>query len=320
MISLFDFVHFRRILKFSLLIQIVLCITFALLQMPHFLKIIQGIQFRFSNITIILLLRTLEWMSFLTLVSMIFASWWVLSEDLQNGALIFLIQLMKNTKELIHSTIILSVIYAGLFIFLQGWCVPLGTLYLKQILVNIAREKFIASIQPKHIVNLKDWSCCIKSRKANELEGILLNQKKPSISLVIKKAKLNNEQAYVNMEFKDGIGKINLPSKKFMIHFEHGDLMVPMTRLKIKGGKKHQTLFQLRSTSEKLKRILIAFSTLLMPFWLLVILLGRFFQKILASIAFIFLIFTSLEILVFQVGTYLFACLIIYYLYRKVDA
>lgn len=315
----FIFLYIKRIFYLTIMIHSVLSVTFALLQIPHFMRLIQGVDFTIGDILLALGLRTLEWSSFLLFVSFVSSIFCILGHDIRNESIILMLQCGKNKNFLIKPAFFLSVLFSFFMLGLQGWWVPTGTLHLKQMLVDFAKEKFIAKIQPKHIVGLKDWSCCIKARPNNNtLEGVILSKKNPKVSLIVNESKLTKEAAFMKMEFSQGIGKIELQDKNIMMHFELGELLVPISKLKIKPSEKNKTLFEISNKKDFFQRSLMSFTNIISPFWVHIMFFANIWVIIAASLAFVYIIFTSLSIFHFSFGAFVFAYFGIILIYRKV--
>ena len=312
-----DFFYFKRFLKLTLLIQSVNCITFALLQMPHFLRIIQGVEFQIYNISLILILRVLEWFSFLATVSLICSVFWIFSQDFNEGLESFLIQAGKKVSFIVRPVFFTCAVFSGFFFLFQGWLVPSGTYFLKETLFNLAKEKVISNLRPKHILDVKGWQCCInKKDDFNNLEGVMLNQQKPAITVFINHAKMESEFSFVKMMLNEGIGKLDLPNKKVLFHFESGEILLSIDFKKAGQNKRYANFFKVDFV-EKAKRLLFSLTILFLPFFALTFLNKVNVLSVISAFAFVLMIFSSLEILPFNLFVFSLLSAIVYFIYRK---
>jgi hypothetical protein len=299
--GLFVRFYIFRIIVRSFAILFILSLTFALLQMPHFLALIQGIELRFSNIGIILLLKILEWLSFLAIVSFVASVLWVLLSDVQRNLFILLIQIGKNPKTIISPVLYCSLFFSLFFYFIQGWCVPYGSLYLRQTLVSLAKEKIVSSIRPKHVIKVKGWTCCANQRLgASELNQLMLNQNKPPVTVFIQRAFITNTPNFLKIDLKEGIGKVVLKDRNLMFRFQSGDMLLSVDLLKFAKLTRYLGFFDIASFNDRFKRLLFSLSSICVPFFCFT-LLGKFSIYSFASLlSFVLLIFSALEILNFH--------------------
>ena len=149
---------FKRILKLALFFQVIFTISFVLLQMPHFLYVIKGIQFNALSIVVILLLRSIEWFNFIMLITFISALLVIVSKDFSQGNMqVLFIQMGRPIYILIRPIMLLSALYGFCFLIMDGFLVPKAHFKFKQIFIEMSKDKLISNIQPKHIVPYRDW-------------------------------------------------------------------------------------------------------------------------------------------------------------------
>ncbi len=289
--------------------------------MPHFLSIIKGVHFELTSVFIMLMLRTLEWFNFITMISFVSSLLTVLGHDLRkNNMNILLLQMAKKSKFLIKPMLLLGVFYSMFFVFIDGVCVPRANLYLKQKLVELAKDKLIASIQPRNIVPYKEFSFTTQARIGDEeLYGVLLNKESdPEITILVRKMHFDNRQA-LHLSLKDGIGKIASGDHTIMLRFKKGVFVGPSSMVRANKTIRNETIFELEYGQELLRRFLMALVALIVPFFVFVRLFGSIFDLSLACLGYLVMLFYAVEIILpFNIYGYCFSALIVYLIYRKV--
>lgn len=318
MIALIYKTYFKRVVKSALFLQIVVTISFAFFQAPHFLGIIKGIKFSIPSVTFMIFLRTLEWVNFITISSLIASCFTIFNADIKkfNIKTLF-IQMGRPFSFMIRPMLVISCVFGLFFILIEGFCIPYGNLYLKTKLIEISKSQLVTSIQPKHIVNFKGWNFGVAKRESDtKLIGVLLNRDiEPKMTIFIKEAQFENKD-YMNLNLEHGVGKIELQDQTLLFEFEEGKFSAPSSAISTNATKRNLMLFELDDINEIFKRTWMAWVGIAMPFWVFVILFGSIQYIIASSVFFVVMLFMALEIFPFSIYGFIFSGAVVYCIYR----
>ena len=315
---------FKKIIYLSIFLQVIFCVSFAMMQTPDFLNIVRGIKFSFVNFIIILSLRVLEWLNFITIVAFIIAIFFVFSQAKEQNILIFFLQLARPVNDIIRPIFILSFFYGVLFIFIDGFFVPYGKFYLKEKMFELSKEHFISSIQPMHIVNYASWNFAVSARPSEEkLEGVVLNKESnPELTLLVSEVIFKNEDR-MSLSLNKGCGKIKLQEEEFFLFFDSGTIIAAPDFLSLKRNSQYLSLFDMNLSSvedlyEIFKRTWLFFVSLLLSFWIFILFFNEIlYIKYFSSFCLLTMLFTAIEVIPFNVFIFFGSALIIYIFYRK---
>lgn len=290
-----------------------------MLQMPHFLSIIKGVKFDILSIILMLLLRTVEWVSFISIISILCAVLVTLGNDLRaNNMENFLIQTAKPKEYLLKPLIILSIGYSFFFVLVEGFCVPCVNYYLKEKLVEIAKNQLINSIQPKNVIPYGNWNFTTLNRISSEdMEGVLLNKEKdPMATILIGRMHFDNKRA-LHLSLYDGVGKVQDAKYSFNIRFKKGRFAGPSSIVHVHKTKRNLNLFEISEISEFFRRFHLAIVILFMPFFSYMMLFGASAQLILCCCAFLYMLFQAIEIMPFNIYLFFALGLAVYLFYKR---
>lgn len=318
--QLFDRICLRRVLKFAFLLQVIFVFSFAMLQMPHFLGVIKGIKFSFGGVCLMVALRTLEWINSIIMLSIMIAMLTIIGLDFsKNNASILMMQMGQSRTCWFRPIMIISLSYAGVFALMDGVCIPKANLYLKQMLVEVAKDKLISLVQPRNIVPYRDWNFTTLSRLSEEdLFGVLVNKEKdPGITLLVRRMHFDNKKK-LHLRLEDGVGKVTHNNYTIKLRFKHGKFVGPPSLVTANMTNKNYTIFALRDVALIMRRLGMALCALLLPFFVFIMLFEARKIWVLGSAAFVLMLLYSADVIMpFNVYAFIVCMGVVYWVYRK---
>ena len=319
MLSLFLRTYFKRIIKFALFLQIIVSISFSFFQTPHFLSIFKGLEFDIFSVITMILLRTLEWVNFITLSSFVGSFLVIIGNDLRKNYIeSFLLQMGRNLEYLIRPIFFISFVGCFFMIGIDGFCVPYGNFFLKKELLALSKDRIVANIKPGHVISLGGWNFCVGKRIDDmRLDGVLFNKEgESSITVFINQAKFKNKE-YMNLDLKQGIGKVEIGDESLLFTFEEGVFNAPSSAIIVEKTKRNLNLFQLTNINDIIHRLKMSFVMLVLPFWVFLMLCGATRNLMLGSVAFTLVLFMAIDIVPFNVFVFFGASIFLYFIYRN---
>lgn|GEM_PF-4124087 len=310
--------YFKRVLGFAVFLQMVVTVSFAFFQAPHFLGIIKGIKFSGLTITFMILLRTVEWLNFITISSLIAALLMVIGTDVKKFYLrTLMVQMGRPLTFLIRPMLIISVVFAAFSIVIDGFFIPYGDLYLKTKLIEISKTQLVTSIQPRHIVNFKGWNFGVARRESDtNMTGVLLNRDiEPKMTIFIKQAKFENKE-FMNLDLDRGVGKIELKNETLLFEFEKGHFAAPSSSVSARSTDRNKMLYELTNWQEFFRRTWMAIVGLTLPFVVFVVLFGSLPYVLTVCALFSVMLFMALQILPFFTIVFLLCGYGLFLIYR----
>jgi len=321
--QLFDRICLRRVLKFALLLQVIFVFSFAMLQMPHFLGVIKGIKFSFAGVCLMVALRTLEWINPIIMLSIIISMLTVIGLDFsKNNASVLMMQMGQSCKCWFRPVMMISLSYSAVFALMDGVCIPKANLYLKQMLVEVAKDKLISLVQPRNIVPYKDWSFTTLARLSEEdLFGVLVNKANdPGITLLVRRMHFDNKKK-LHLRLEDGLGKITHNNYTIKLRFKHGKFVGPPSLVTANMTNKNYTIFALRDFVLIMRRLGMALCALLLPFFIFIMLFEVRRIWIVGSAAFVLMLLYSSDVIMpFNAYVFILCMGLVYWVYRNLGS
>lgn len=294
-------------------------ISFTLFQAPHFLYVIKGIKFNLSSLVLLLFLRSIEWFNFIMLLSFIISLLAIINKNVhkENLKIIFL-QMGKPLPALIRPMMFLSVCYSMSFFLMDGFLVPKAHFELKKMFIEISKDKFISSIQPKHFMPYRDWSFTVQKRLSEkEVTGFLLNKENdPEMTLLVKNVYFTNK-ALMKLRLNDGVGKLTHQGGDIIIRFKQGQFIGPSSMVKANKNIKDYTVFELKNFNAIAGKFRMFFVGLIVPFFIFAILFGGIKHFFGALFFFILILALAMDAIQFNIYVFIASMVIIYYIYRN---
>lgn len=317
--------YFWRITKYTITLHFVLAISFALIQVPHFLEIMHGIRFTIYDIFLVMSFRTLEWISAIFTISFISTCIMMLFYDIEkNNLCTICLQLGQKRKYIVNILFFICIIYANLFLCLDGLVVPHARYELKNKMFSITKDKIIAKLIPCHIVSINDWSFAIGQRLTDYKIDHLFIQKEKSaaenfnIMFLVNSATFFNIH-YTNVSLSHGIGEIKTDSYVINFEFSDGELYMPEEFFQLPKDDKDKTFFEAENIIEFLKKTKLFFTTFILPFWLFILLFSSGFIRFLAITALFVMLFYSIEVFAFNFYIFTGIAILILLIYRRIE-
>lgn len=209
-----------------LIIQSVFCIAFAMNQVPAFLMKMQGFNFGWQNLFILLGLGILEFFNVFTLFSFLLSVLYHFWVDFKFFDLrIFLIQIRLKSYQLFFILFFSCFCYASFFVFNDLFIVPYSNIFFKKKALEIYKNKIFYSIQPRHVVFIPEIALNVSVAKKinNHLVGSLVHLESYNLFFIVQHLFFEKKQNF-QLELTNCRGKVLFDFDTLFFTFESGEI------------------------------------------------------------------------------------------------
>jgi hypothetical protein len=220
----------------------------------------------------------------------------------KHGLLLSMIQLGYSKKYLVNLFAIISVFASFSFLSVDMFFAPYSSYKIKVKLLEIAKNKFVASLKPRHLIYYDNWNILIGSRLSDsKIEYLLVDKATDDTTLTffIKSATFFS-QDYMNLNLEESVGNIKFKNGSIKLRFKSGLFSAPRSIVNVVKQEANE-VFTKVSWHEIARRLRFLIICFILPFWFFIMFFASGYLRISSIAAFIGIVLSIIDVIPFNI-------------------